>query len=435
MKEKRIPSVVRHPMGASQYHNTQHQEDIELVLSSGDSPLKPPQAYYDAFDKLVRSGELAEAGVGYKHHNMQPVEEYLRHQYRIRKDASIIFSGSGSDGSIIDFIKLVHHEQNTVQVWGLGPHFPGINQAINSFRDTRDYDLAAFNTEEGEEGKNPPEERLLYGPVMSSLRESEAFERYARIKKTRNIDRVFSMAKAKRENDERTEKRAQEGERPINYVWYGGNPVAPLGTHYDRSHMLDFVRYTGQKGDMFLEDEVFLTDKKRSLLSMVGKYSNLAVVDGWAKKFRLGGMRLGITVVPEEIGEQLKKIERPFINGFTAVMANEMSKTDALDSYLKTVGPQVAELNKPFLRGLSQIDGVEVLDTENDVFIQTIRVPYDGRNLSRRLRKSGLDAAPGEGFGDTHYELEEGNTVRIVTPKTREDGEKALEIIGKALRS
>lgn len=412
-RENKIPTI-RTPMATATYYGLKEASriaEVEMRLKEGHTPFKPAAEYYQLVDDLGRSGRLAEAGVGYKAMKSPEVERYVRNRFNLTsKDVYVaIDSGNASDGLIVNIIKLLHHEQKKVQVWGIGPHFTGLTEAINNFRD---------------ENMPDAEERFLYAPVTTGLNSP--------------TEKTLLKALEVRARDTRQD----EDGKDILHAWYVSNLGSPRGERIDPKDLRAFIdTVTEVWGDYVIADEVLgdsLPDSE-SVMKLVEENTRLFALRSFSKTVGLGGARFGYAAMHKELGDKFQRLERPYGNGYTQLIVGEFvqlrdpaTQELVIDRHIRQDREKTRAVKEPLMGAFSQAGIIVEGQSYPDSHIYLIRGPY-GENLAHSLDEVGVLAAPGEGFGETHPDLKFGSHVRMSIPPEIGDIPRVVELTVKAL--
>ncbi|NQU59344.1 MAG: histidinol-phosphate aminotransferase family protein [Rhodospirillales bacterium] len=108
------------------------------------------------------------------------------------------------------------------------------------------------------------------------------------------------------------------------------NPDSPTGTLLDLDELEKIIATAADVGSVALIDEAYYPFSEMSALQLIDRYTNLVVVQTFAKAWGIAGLRLGFAAAHPEMAKLLHKVRPMYeVNGFAlAVMAGLIEHSD-----------------------------------------------------------------------------------------------------------
>jgi len=214
------------------------------------------------------------------------------------------------------------------------------------------------------------------------------------------------------------------------------NPQNPTGGLIEKDQIDALVRGLSKFPEVtILSDEIYsrqIYDEKKmpSFLNYPELFDRLIVLDGWSKTYAMTGWRMGWSIWPEKIVDEVIKLCindhscPPAASQIAALAALEGSH-DFLDEMMK----EFSRRRKLIVSGLNSIQGIKCNNPGGAfyVFPNIIGTGIDGVSFSEKcLHDAGVAIIPGISFGKSAK-----NYVRFSFANSYENIEKALEKIKK----
>jgi len=117
------------------------------------------------------------------------------------------------------------------------------------------------------------------------------------------------------------------------------NPNNPTGTKIERKTIIEIIEKAEKNNCLVMVDEAYVEICRETVIDLVEKYSNLAVLRSFSKGAGLGGLRIGFVAGCKEIISVLLKAGSPYsVNSFSiiAVIAALKDKSYT-DNYIQEV--------------------------------------------------------------------------------------------------
>jgi len=214
------------------------------------------------------------------------------------------------------------------------------------------------------------------------------------------------------------------------------NPQNPTGGLIEKDQIDALVKGLSKFPEVtILSDEIYsrqIYDGKKmpSFLNYPELFDRLIVLDGWSKTYAMTGWRMGWSIWPEKIVDEVIKLcindhSCPAASSQIAALAALEGSHDFLDEMMK----EFSRRRKLIVSGLNGIQGIKCNDPGGAfyVFPNIIGTGMDGASFSEKcLHDAGVAIIPGISFGKSAK-----NYVRFSFANSYENIEKALEKIKK----
>ncbi len=207
---------------------------------------------------------------------------------------------------------------------------------------------------------------------------------------------------------------------PKNGCTFICNPNNPTGTIISRKNLLKVIKKAQQNNTLVFVDECFIElvpGRDESVVHLVKKYNNIAILRSFTKSFALAGVRLGYCIGSSSLISILSKIKIPWNVSGIAQKAALVSLSDP--TYLDKARRIIASEKKFLTRQLSKINGIQCHDTATNFFL--IKTNMDSTILQKNLLKKNIlvrDCKSFRGLG-RHF-------IRVAI-KTRKENKKLVE--------
>lgn len=152
------------------------------------------------------------------------------------------------------------------------------------------------------------------------------------------------------------------------------SPNNPTGNTFEREKVRRLVE---EFPGIVVIDEAYIDfSDRQSWASEVNRYPNLVVLQTLSKSFGLAGIRLGITVAPEDIIQYMMKVKAPYnVNKLTASQA--MDAFDRLGSIESNIA-DIREQRKQLRRQLQELPLVEhIYPSEANFLLVKVQNAYE----------------------------------------------------------
>jgi len=171
--------------------------------------------------------------------------------------------------------------------------------------------------------------------------------------------------------------------RPEAKMLYLCSPNNPTGNQFELGEIEDLIEdFDG----IVLVDEAYGEYADYSVVPLISKYENLAVLRTFSKAFGLAGLRLGYAVANPTLANAIKKIPAPYaINIVTLTMGRKLLENIDI---VKEAVAALKEERKKMIEGLNRIENVEAFDSKANFVLFNTTKPYEGVHLN--LLKKGV---------------------------------------------
>ena len=216
------------------------------------------------------------------------------------------------------------------------------------------------------------------------------------------------------------------------------NPQNPTGGLIERSEIDKLVNGLKNFPDLTIfSDEIYsrqIYDGKKmpSFFHYPELYDRLIVMDGWSKTYAMTGWRLGWSVWPENL---IDNVTRMAINSYSCVSAaSQVAGLAALDGphdFLNEMMDKFTKRRSLIVDGLNSIPGIQCNNPGGAfyAFPNVSKTGLSGDSFADKcLFDAGVAVVPGTSFGRTCKDF-----VRFSFANSYENIEKALEKIKKIL--
>jgi len=217
------------------------------------------------------------------------------------------------------------------------------------------------------------------------------------------------------------------------------NPHNPTGGFTEKKIIDELANGLKKFPDLaILSDEVYdrlIFDSKEipTLLNYPDLYERLIILNGWSKTYAMTGWRLGWSVWPEKLIDNVFKF---CVNTHSCVNApaqyGAIAALDGSEDHLKDMMKEFTIRRKIIFEGLNSLKGVECSLPGGSFFVfpSVKKTGMNGEEFSMKcLKESGVAMIPGTAFGKyAKY------NVRFNFAVSRENISKAIEKIDKILK-
>ncbi len=216
------------------------------------------------------------------------------------------------------------------------------------------------------------------------------------------------------------------------------NPNNPTGAFTEKNKIDELAEGLKKFPHVaILSDEIYsrqIFDKKKmpTFFNYTNLYDRLIVLDGWSKAYSMTGWRLGWSVWPESLIENVNKF---CINNHSCVNAavqfGGISALDGSDDFIKMVLKEFTDRRKIIFEGLNSIKGIECSLPGGAfyAFPKVINTGMNGEEFAKKcLHEAGVAIVPGTAFGKKATDY-----VRFSFASSKDNISKALENIKKML--
>jgi histidinol-phosphate/aromatic aminotransferase/cobyric acid decarboxylase-like protein len=218
-----------------------------------------------------------------------------------------------------------------------------------------------------------------------------------------------------------------------NYTVYFSDPNSPTGQSVSRAHADALITTAELFGDTTIVDRAFgdWKTKEDSAIHLTKSRSNLIDISSTSKGAGYTGGP-GIIVMSEKLGQRFKEWEHEFpARGNDLVLIKWLYGQGGLQNFMDEWRPKIRENKLAFMKACSDRDIKIAAPTDPNVPI--ILIDGEDPDFFKWLLPHGVEAAPGQGFGSTHYRLRErsmaGRFARITIPVNAEDIEPLADHI------
>lgn len=369
----------------------------------------------DRIEKEVRaSEEYTRALRGYNRVDPAPAIEAVKERFRIGLTARVVFSTGGSD-EILERIDTQlfrpRYESGLTKFIGVQPQYPHF--AI--FMDR--------NTLYNKQGVRALDQRFTYEALEIGPASNTPYDEVIQ-----ELADDFSSKKRR------------------NIVFYVCNPNSPTGgvANFDTIKRLIDVSVQVQER-VVIVDEAFgdAVEDENSAIPLTEEYPNLIVLRSLSKSIGFPGLRVGYTVMSEQVGKKYEYIRRVCDLAPTQLAANRILRPDIIERHLRVVREKTVAVKSALLAELKRQD-IKYFPTDPRVPILYI----DGRhpNFYANLRQEGVETTTG--FATYGYDSPDvwfiysgnkmnlrGRCIRMVIPKNTEDIPEIVERLVRAKKA
>ena len=117
------------------------------------------------------------------------------------------------------------------------------------------------------------------------------------------------------------------------------NPNNPTGTKIERKKIIEIIEKAEKNNCLVLVDEAYVEVCRETVIGLVEKYSNLAVLRSFSKGPGLGGLRIGFVAACREIISVLLKASSPYsMSSLSAIAAvTALKDKEYTEKYIQEV--------------------------------------------------------------------------------------------------
>jgi aspartate/methionine/tyrosine aminotransferase len=184
--------------------------------------------------------------------------------------------------------------------------------------------------------------------------------------------------------------------------------------------------------DEIYSRQIFDGKKMPTFFDYPDLYDRLIVLDGWSKAYSMTGWRLGWSVWPEKLVEQIIKF---CVNNHSCVNAaiqyGGIAALDGPDDSINFMMEKFTKRRKLIYEGLNDIQGIECTMPGGGfyAFPKVIGTGMNGKDFAKKcLHDAGVAIVPGTAFGKKAIDY-----VRFSFAASEDNISKALENIKKML--
>jgi aspartate/methionine/tyrosine aminotransferase len=184
--------------------------------------------------------------------------------------------------------------------------------------------------------------------------------------------------------------------------------------------------------DEIYSRQIFDGKKMPTFFDYPDLYDRLIVLDGWSKAYSMTGWRLGWSVWPEKLVEQIIKF---CVNNHSCVNAaiqyGGIAALDGPDDFINFMMEKFTKRRKLIYEGLNDIQGIECTMPGGAfyAFPKVIGTGMNGKDFAKKcLHDAGVAIVPGTAFGKKAIDY-----VRFSFAASEDNISKALENIKKML--
>ena len=184
--------------------------------------------------------------------------------------------------------------------------------------------------------------------------------------------------------------------------------------------------------DEIYSRQIFDGKKMSTFFNYPHLYDRLIVLDGWSKAYSMTGWRLGWSVWPEKLVEQVIKF---CVNNHSCVNAaiqyGGIAALDGPDDSINFMMEKFTKRRKLIYEGLNDIEGIECVMPGGGFYIfpKVIGAGMNGKDFAKKcLHDAGVAIIPGAAFGTKALDY-----VRFSFAASQDNISKALENIKKML--
>jgi len=208
------------------------------------------------------------------------------------------------------------------------------------------------------------------------------------------------------------------------------NPNNPTGRVATGKVMRRILKEALSCGVFVLVDEAFMDFMSNrdyfSVMSLAGKYPNLAVLYSMTKFFGIPGLRLGAIVTTEELVERMKTSKDPWNVNILAQVAGTAGLRDRV--YMENTRRLVKRERKFLYQELDGISGLKPLPgAANFILVNVVRSGMTSQELTDLVGKRGMLVRDCYGFSGL-----KGRFIRVAV-KTRLENKKLLLVLKSVL--
>jgi len=184
--------------------------------------------------------------------------------------------------------------------------------------------------------------------------------------------------------------------------------------------------------DEIYSRQIFDGKKMSTFFDYTHLYDRLIVLDGWSKAYSMTGWRLGWSVWPEKLVEQVIKF---CVNNHSCVNAaiqyGGIAALDGPDDSINFMMEKFTKRRKLIYEGLNDIEGIECVMPGGGFYIfpKVIGTGMNGKDFAKKcLHDAGVAIIPGTAFGTKALDY-----ARFSFAASQDNISKALENIKKML--
>ena len=216
------------------------------------------------------------------------------------------------------------------------------------------------------------------------------------------------------------------------------NPNNPTGGFTDKNKIdqlaegLQKFPHVAILSDEIYSRQIFDGKKMPTFFDYPDLYDRLIVLDGWSKAYSMTGWRLGWSVWPEKLIEQIIKF---CVNNHSCVNAaiqyGGIAALDGPDDSINFMMEKFTKRRKLIYEGLNDIQGIECTMPGGGfyAFPKVIGTGMNGKDFAKKcLHDAGVAIVPGTAFGKKAIDY-----VRFSFAASEDNISKALENIKKML--
>jgi len=164
------------------------------------------------------------------------------------------------------------------------------------------------------------------------------------------------------------------------FVTLPNNPTGNLIAHAEIERLLELPL-------LVIVDEAYVEFAGVSVVDMIGRYPNLAVLRTFSKWAGLAGLRIGYGLFHEELIQHLWKIKQPY-NINVAAQAAALGSLEDVDYLMDKVGIVVAERERIYDR-LQSLAGLHVYPSKANFLLCRV-LAGDAKALKDELMRRGI---------------------------------------------
>ena len=216
------------------------------------------------------------------------------------------------------------------------------------------------------------------------------------------------------------------------------NPNNPTGAFTEKNKIDQLAEGLKKFPNVaILSDEIYsrqIYDGKKmpTFFNYPELYDRLIILDGWSKAYSMTGWRLGWSVWPEKLVEQVIKF---CVNNHSCVNAaiqyGGIAALDGPDDSINFMMEKFTKRRKLICEGLNDIEGIECVMPGGGfyVFPKVIGTGMNGKDFAKKcLHDAGVAIVPGTAFGKKAIDY-----ARFSFAASQDNISKALENIKKML--
>lgn len=161
-------------------------------------------------------------------------------------------------------------------------------------------------------------------------------------------------------------------------IIYVCNPNNPTGTLFPRSFIMKLLEMTET---LVVVDEAYGEFCSTSVIDLINRHANLAVVKTFSKVFRLAGARVGILVASEPIIKEVQKVKLPYnLNALSQTIATIVLRNKVL---LWPAIKEIVEEREKVIEELEKIEGVVAVPSQTNFIL--FKTPFEGNTIYEEL--------------------------------------------------